>query len=404
MASRIPELAAANPLIMDLLEYVLERRDRQILAGEEKEIALTLDPKRAPRDLRAALAPLSDPLYDDGELWDELQWLASDFRFFKIRPPKRPRAGSAPWEGVRLYFVDSREQMVRDWLDRPRPMLVDPQWQQALTENAGQFENPEAFPPGGLELDSGFDGYPQLLACWAAIGRELSSADNFSWRQLSARCFLGDSKYLDSDTRQALVRMLFPGLCARVRERPLLMHLDLPARLEQVILVENQDSFLALADCLPERTAVVYSEGYRGGAMRVRVPGVARFSTLNPAPELPRRDFLQWWQGEHAVELPVYFWGDLDFEGMQIAAALRRSFTELECWCPGYELMLERLCAGGGHPPRLAGKSGQRVIEHTGCDYADRQLIPALNRTGCCVDQEVVTTAELRSLGRAIAL
>lgn len=398
MAIQVPELAAANPVIMDLLEYVLDRRDRQILTGEEKPIALTLDPKNAPRDLRAALSPFTDPHYDDGELWDELQWLANDYNCFSIKPPKRPGAGSAAWEGARLYFNDRREQLVREWLDRPRPVRVNPEWQAALTARAGRFEYPDAFPPGGLELDPGFADFEQLLACWASVGGELAGAETLSWRQLSARCFLGDSKYLDAESRQALVRMLFPSLCNRIRERPLLMHLYLPEQLRRVLLVENQDSFLALAGCQPQTAALVYIEGYRGGAARVRAPGVARFSVLNQAPLELRRDFLQWWQDQGETELPVHFWGDLDYEGMQIAAALKRSFADLDCWQPGYSLLERRLRGGGGHLPLQAGKVGQRVIEATGCDYADRALLPALRQSGRCVDQEAVAPGELDAL------
>lgn len=405
MTRQIPELAAANPVIMGLLEYVLDRRDEQILTGEEKPIGMTLDPRKAPRALRAALAPFTDPVYDDGELWDELVWLSRDYRCFSIKPPGRRPAGGAAWEGARLYFEDSREPMIREWLDRSRPVRLDPEWQAALTKFAGRFEVPDAFPPGGLELDPGFEDFEQMLACWADLGEELDRAEGrpaegrpaerLSWRQLSARCFLGDSKYLDGDGRQALVRALFPSLCGRVHERPLLMHLYLPAQTERVLLIENQDSFLMLAECGPEHTALVYIEGYRGGAARVRTPGVARFSTLNNAPQTVRRDFLQWWQGQGPVELPVYFWGDLDYEGMQIAAALKRSFANLVCWRPGYEPLLERLHAGGGHLPQQTRKMGQRAIESTGCEYADGKLIPALRQTGCCVDQEAVTPERL---------
>ncbi|MCX2782494.1 DUF2220 domain-containing protein [Microbulbifer thermotolerans] len=398
MARRIPDLAAANPVIMGLLEYVLDKRDDQILSGEEKSIAITLgSPKSAPRALRAALTPFTDPAYDDCELWDELVWLSRDYRCFKIKEPARRPSGSAPWQGVRLFFEDSCEAMIREWLDRPRPHRVDPEWQAALTRFATRFENPEAFPPGGLELDAGFDGYEQLLACWARLGEELAHSGGMSWRQLSARCFFGDSKYLDADGHQALARALFPELCERVQERSLLMHLYLPSQSERVVMVENQDSFLMLADCQPKATALVYIEGYRGGAARVRLPGVARFSTLNDIAEPARREFIRWWQGQAEQELPAYFWGDLDYEGMQIAAALRRSFTSLDCWRPGYAPMLERLCSGGGHRPLQAKKNRQRAIESTGCDYADTELIPALWHTGCYVDQESVTPEELHA-------
>lgn len=396
MDRRIPDLAAANPVVMGLLEYVLDKRDAQILSGEEKRIAVTLDPQRAPRTLRAALAPFNDPNEDDGELWDELVWISRDYRCFDIKPPRHRSRATAPWQGARLYFEDSREPLIREWLDRPRPVLINPLWRAALAQLGSRFENAAAFPPAGLELGAGFESFEQLLSCWASVGEELSRAGEISWRQLSARCFLGDSKYLDGEGRQALARALFPSCCDRIRERPLLMHVYLPEQMEQVLLVENQDSFLLLADRRPETLALVYIEGYRGGAARVRAPGVARFSALNDASPAARQDFLQWWQGQGwqgqgGEELPVYFWGDLDFEGMQISAALKRSFPQLDCWQPGYAPMLERLRDGGGHLPEQAEKRRHREVQLSGCAYADRELIPALKDTGRYVDQEAVS-------------
>ncbi|WP_323844016.1 Wadjet anti-phage system protein JetD domain-containing protein [Microbulbifer magnicolonia] len=397
MARQLPEWAAANPVIMGLLKFVLEKRNRQILTGDEKQISITLNPQNPPRALRAALEPFNDPDYEDSLLWDELKWLANEYRCFTIKLPGRRSAGRAPWEGARLEFDDTRETMIREWLDRPRPQRVDPQWQAALNRFTVLFENVDAFPRGGLTLDPGFDNFEQLLGCWASIGEELERSGNLTWRQLSARCFLGDSKYLDGGWRQSLVSALFPSKSDRVRERPLLMHLYLPERTEQVLLIENQDSFLWIADLAPKFTALVYIEGYRGGAARVRAPGIARFSTLNDMRKEARRDFLQWWQGQASRELPVYFWGDLDHEGMHIAAALRRSFEELSCWRPGYQPLLERLRRGGGHLPQQAGKERQKAIQTTGCAYADDTLIPALTESGRSVDQEALTAEQLRA-------
>lgn len=395
MGRQIPDWVAANPVIMGLLEYVLEKRDKQVLLRQVKPIAITLIPQKASRALRAALAPFSDPSHDDGLLWDELKWLSTEYRCFTIKPSARPKPGRAPWEGARLYFEDSREAFIREWLQRPRPVEVNQRWRAALTQFVERFENMEAFPPEGLVLDAGFKNFEMLLGCWASVGEVLDCTNGLSWRQLSARSFFGDSKYLDGEARRSLVRALFPSRSGRIHERPLLMHLYLPAQPERVLLIENQDSFLMLAECEPEDMALVYIEGYRGGAARVRAVGVTRFSTVNNASSAQRRDFLQWWQGQASKELPVYFWGDLDFEGMHIAAALRRSFLNLVCWRPGYEALLSRLEAGAGHLPQQAKKDGQRLIESTGCEYADLRLIPSLRKIGRFVDQEAVFAQEL---------
>jgi hypothetical protein len=86
-----------------------------------------------------------------------------------------------------------------------------------------------------------------------------------------------------------------------------------------------------------------------------------------------------------------YFWGDLDWAGMRILAALRSSFPETEAWEPGYRLMLELLQAGHGHSPDAADKAGQRATELTGCGFADRELLLALRTFERFVDQEAVT-------------
>lgn len=395
-----PDWVWTNPVITGLLEYVLDKRDTQILTGEEKPISISLDPSKASRALRPVLAPFNSPDYDDRELWDELKWLATNFRCFDVSQPPRRAAGEAPWKTARLHFRDAAEPRLRQWLQRPRPQAIDPRWQAALEPLAPRFENPIAFPPGGLELDAGFRDHRQLLACWAAVGDELRKGKPLSWRQLSARCFLGDSKFLDPASRQALVRSLFPSQCGRIQERPVLLHLYLPQEPQQLLLIENQDSFLWLAERQPEASALVYIEGYLGGAERIRTPGIARFSTVNAVERTARAAFQQWWQGMGEGDYPVYFWGDLDFEGMNIAAALKRSFPGLDCWQPGYAPLLHQLQLGLGHAPEQCGKIRQRLVtEETGCPYADRELIPVLLQQGRFLDQEAAVFAPSQIAG-----
>jgi hypothetical protein len=88
------------------------------------------------------------------------------------------------------------------------------------------------------------------------------------------------------------------------------------------------------------------------------------------------------------IDVPVYFWGDLDYSGMTILASLRSTFPSAQAWRPGYDPMLARLKNGDGHSPAESGKERQRVIEATGCVYADDHLIPALRATERFLDQE----------------
>lgn len=93
--------------------------------------------------------------------------------------------------------------------------------------------------------------------------------------------------------------------------------------------------------------------------------------------------------------MPVAFWGDLDWSGMQILASLRTSFPEAVAWEPGYRALLNVLEEGGGHLPAVADKTGQRVFASTGCSFADATLLPALARAGRFVDQEWTDLAVL---------
>jgi hypothetical protein len=79
------------------------------------------------------------------------------------------------------------------------------------------------------------------------------------------------------------------------------------------------------------------------------------------------------------------------WSGMRILAAMRMSFPGLQGWESGYEALRATLMAGAGHSPEAAEKQGQRLVEETGCPYADSVLLPALRETGRFVDQEQVT-------------
>jgi len=88
------------------------------------------------------------------------------------------------------------------------------------------------------------------------------------------------------------------------------------------------------------------------------------------------------------VHWPVYFWGDLDFSGMDILAKLKKVFPTIEPWYNGYVPMLNALQAGDGHSPEEAKKEKQTDPVTTGCEYADLVLLPALRKYNRFLDQE----------------
>lgn len=213
-------------------------------------------------------------------------------------------------------------------------------------------------------------------------------------REVSAQLFWGMSKVLDK--RQGLVAGLLGMDECPFPESPIQLQVYLPTGgYSGVLFVENLMTFEQACRAAEKSFAgfaLVYASGFKGSAKRLRVAGgcslyYAGNGALGGEIKLL---FEKWLFGNADTANPVHFWGDLDFAGMRILTAMRSTFPCLTAWEPGYALMLQELLAGRGHSPEAAEKAGQRLIEKTGCLYADHHLIPALKTKGRFVDQEFV--------------
>lgn len=219
-------------------------------------------------------------------------------------------------------------------------------------------------------------------------------------RELSARHFWGQSKVLDA--REELLRLLGAAE-GQFLEAPLQLLIDLPELadggdegggcLTSALFIENGVSFERMAQARQapwQRSALVYAAGFKGAARRLRQPGGAVLYWRSPVP-LPGRQAFAQWLGDPASlpGLPVYFFGDLDWAGLQILVQLRQAFPGCQAWQPGYAPLLQHLQAGQGHRPDEAYKEAQADPGHTGCAYADKVLLPALREHGRFVDQEL---------------
>ena len=304
------------------------------------------------------------------------QELVSRWQVFVLTPSRGLAPHQQPYENAQLRLRPEAEELLRRWLDRPR---IDPDraaWHAAVEKHANAFvDQGRALLRQRLVLP-GYSG-EQLVAGLAAVGPLLES--NLSLRELSARCLLGNSKVLDQ--RQDLLRQLFGDRADTIRPRPLLLSAWAPPGFSRLLIIENQDSFLHLVDQAPTRTALLYSGGFRASASRV-TSNDTRFAFL---PGSDARHFHAHWRQPPAGS---FFWGDLDYAGMDILRGLRLALPELEAWQAGYQPMLTALLAGQGHAPEQAGKDRQLDPGRSGCAYADDFLLPALRTTGRFLDQE----------------
>lgn len=214
-------------------------------------------------------------------------------------------------------------------------------------------------------------------------------------REASAQVFQGRSKILDS--REELLRLLgaTPG---QFHEGPIQLLVDIPVAFDEVLFVENLVTFERMADLRQpswQHSLLVYAAGFKGSAQRLRSRHGCRLyvraSSLSSAPtstvgEGSLRAVENWLFD--TADLPVSFFGDLDYAGMQILGSLRTVFANAQAWIPGYRVLANTLERGGGHAPNLAAKELQADPGHTGCAYADQWLLPLMRCHGRFMDQE----------------
>lgn len=215
----------------------------------------------------------------------------------------------------------------------------------------------------------------------------IASGVQLPLREASARIFQGRSKVLDS--REELLRLLgaAPG---QFLEPPIQLLIDIPAVFGEALFIENLVTFERMADRRQSAwcdSLLVYAAGFKGSARRLRSRRgctlyVRASSSARGSPEA----VADWLFGGR--ELPVRFFGDLDYAGMRILAGLREVFRDARAWEPGYGLLADVLARGGGHAPGLAAKELQTDPGQTGCAYADSLLLPLMRRHGRFLDQE----------------
>lgn len=281
------------------------------------------------------------------------------------------------WKGAKIAFSPEAEPPLRDWLDRDWNAPAALVWRQAIERHAGSFHDAgTALSAQRIVIEN---RSPQEIV--AALAEAANMTVPVTLRQLSATVFWGNSKILDD--RAPLIAALFPQL--QIRDRALVLAAYLPQLCRGVLFVENQDTYTNAAAGMPveaRELALVFAAGFRGGASRVRSRSGSLLHTAGPG-RLDYGDrFDAWWYDTGRALGPSWFWGDLDFAGMQILKTLRNRFEGLFAWEPGYESMLAQLQSRGGYSGRVGEAKGQIDPGLTGCPYADGTLLPAIRRYG----------------------
>jgi len=369
----------SSPGIQELLGLLVDRLDAAELRGTQAQ-SVALTEKSWPALYAASFESRKEALWEHvGEM---CRW-----GWIRVKPVGAERAPSGYDHAPRVTVIDAAA--LRDVTGRPaRPRSAVERWREAV-----QAELQASAEVKRLVGDYCIDLPDRSMA---EVVRQLNLLPSLAdqpllLREVSSRLFWGMSKVLDK--RQGLVAALLGLDECPFPESPIQLQVYLPPTGHQAVLfIENLMSF-EQAQRSTSGTftglALVYAAGFKGSAQRLRsAEGCSLFYSSRGTLDVEARaTFERWLFGDAA--LPACFWGDLDYSGMRILAALRASFPEMRAWETGYAPMLAWLCEGKGHSPEAAEKMGQRPIANTGCSYADEELLPALARAGRFVDQEL---------------
>ncbi|MDH5547043.1 MAG: DUF2220 family protein [Gammaproteobacteria bacterium] len=361
--------------ILGLLSSLIDDLDKRPYSQRKQALRKKLNKKTLPGLFR----------HDAGsdQLWSLLKSLSTDYHIFDIKVDHKRGPYAAEFDNAALLFLENAEPLVRRWLLRPARRPYRQEWSDAVYSNESCF---------GDALDE-FANRPIQVTGLSAedivLGFvKLSSliSKGMSLRQLSAYCFFGDSKFLDQ--RQDYVEKLFAN--SNIRPRPVVVNAYLPPRFDDVLFVENQDSYTELVLRGGMKFAIVYMAGFRSSARNIRDRDSVSLHFHHASTESEKDAFQSWWFQESSQLRDVWFWGDLDFSGMGILKSLRQRFNNAAAWRPGYQALLRALESGAGHKAETASKEEQQDPGEIGCEYADQELLPALRIRKRFIDQEGV--------------
>ncbi len=376
-----------EPEILALLNAALDRFDQQ--SAEQRQRPFSL----AAQKFLTALARLDASADQTWALVRELQRCG----VLAIRTAGRSTY-DPEWQAARLSFALTGEVILREWLQRPRVEPAMQLWRRAVEESAHRFvHGVDALLARRIAIAG--RSASEVVAAIASVG---AITRPVTLRQLSAFAFWGDSKVLDD--RSELIATLFPQI--ELRERAIVVSVHLPRAWGGVLFIENQDTYTAAISGFPAECsdlALIFAAGFRSSAARVRSRAGALLHYAGPGRSEIQRGFDAWWFEEQPSFGPIWFWGDLDFAGMQILKSLKSRFIAVEPWPPGYLPMLARLEQRGGHRPSIVNagqvnaaqaetgqtEAGQVDPIMTGCSFADEVLLPAIRLHGA-LDQESV--------------
>ncbi|MEW8073885.1 MAG: Wadjet anti-phage system protein JetD domain-containing protein [Candidatus Thiodiazotropha endolucinida] len=363
--------------VADILNRLIDMLDKQPMAYRSRPPGFRINTKELP-----SFFSLEDA-QDRKLVWRFIEQLAT-LQWIKITGCIKS-VDTESWSGEpRIVLVPEAESAIRKALGRTEvEASYLRSWQEALRAARNSFS-------GDIELLS---RSPLRIPNRSAqeVIEQLVKVSEFRSgafaREISARVFWGLSKILDG--RVESVNTAFGRQI--LIEKPLLVNVHVPSdTIEEVIFIENEVSYLSAIDNCPPGAALVWASGFKLSARRLLEPNGMVLHVSSESVSLAGTLASHLLHG--SVPSRLFFFGDLDYSGMQILKQLREVFPTIVSWQPGYKYLLEQLHIGNAHPADDADKTGQKDPVSTGCVFADSVLLPQIRegiRNGLgYVDQE----------------
>lgn len=371
------------PGIQALLNKLVDRLDSAEARGSMSAQTVALNGSTWPALYHAAMES------DKEHLWEQFLQLVN-VGWLQVMPVTAGRSIDGYDKQPRVKVVDVAA--VRKATGRSeRPKTSAERWREAINSHLDASDEIKKT-AGDYCIDMPDRDMTEVVAMLNTL--KTLAGTSLLLREVSSRLFWGMSKVLDN--RTGLVAALLGTDECPFPESPIQLQVHLPhGGFNGVLFIENQMSFeQATRSTNPAfaKLALIYASGFKGSAARLRnSEAVSLYFSHKGELGGDRADYFGSWLFSKNIAIPVWFWGDLDWSGMRILAAMRNNFPEMQAWQPGYGPMLKSLLSGNGHSPEAADKRGQRPLEAVGCPYTDSYLVPALKTQGAFVDQEQFT-------------
>lgn len=200
-------------------------------------------------------------------------------------------------------------------------------------------------------------------------------------REASSFIFWGHSKVLDN--REDLWNIL------KIKQQPIQILISLKNETsKKVLFIENKQTFESLQRNIniSQEYILMYLSGFMGTSKRLLNKENRSFYLKNYDGAMFNNEYLDS-IFDSQTSFQYYFWGDLDYEGINIYSSLQKLFPQVILWEQGYKAMSKMLFDSKSHTACSANKTNQHKPEKTNNSYIDDVLIPLMDKKGF-FDQE----------------